>query len=248
VPQIMFQLAILAAVVAIAVMVEAIKPLEKISWRSRAVGSLFASTLISCSVLLGFGLSRLMAEAGFRPILPPLEAWAGWMAIPVLLLLSDFLAYWQHRFEHRFFWLVHRVHHSPTELHAANNYGHPLFLIPSLLISILPLSFLNFYSLAVPLTVTLIAGVLNSLAHAPVDFHFGPLRRILVDNRFHRIHHSQEPEHFDQNFGALFSIWDQLFGTAYFPRPDEWPKVGVAGLTQPRNLREFLALPFYKAS
>ena len=40
---------------------------------------------------------------------------------------------------------------------------------------------------------------------------------MIADNRFHRIHHSIQPQHFDKNFGAGTSLWDQLFGTAYFP-------------------------------
>lgn len=244
--QIAFQLIVAAIILSIAVTVELIRPIENIRWNSRGLGSLFSSVLISCAVLLSFALSRAKAELGFQPILPPIETWAGPFALPLLLVLSDFLAYWEHRFEHRFYWRVHRVHHSPADVHAANNYGHPLFLIPTLIFITLPLSFLNFSSAFVPTAVTLLTGVLNALSHSPVDFHFGPLRRLLIDNRFHRIHHSLEPRHFDKNFGVLFSIWDQLFGTAYFPRPDEWPKVGVAGLPQPKNLREFLGLPFYE--
>ena len=46
---------------------------------------------------------------------------------------------------------------------------------------------------------TLRSGVLLLLTyyiHSPIDVHFGRLRKVLVDNRFHRIHHSIEPRHF----------------------------------------------------
>ena len=66
---------------------------------------------------------------------------------------------------------------------------------------------------------------------------------MIVDNRFHRIHHSLEERHFDKNFGICFSIWDFLFGTAYEPG-DEWPHVGLADRMPPNSVREFLLHPF----
>lgn len=67
---------------------------------------------------------------------------------------------------------------------------------------------------------------------------------VIVDNRFHRIHHSLDEKHFDKNFGIAMSLWDWIFGTAHWPSKDEWPKVGVAGVDQPRNVVDFLALPW----
>lgn len=79
--------------------------------------------------------------------------------------------------------------------------------------------------------------------HSPTRFHFGPLRALFADNRFHRIHHSLEERHFDRNFGAFTTLWDRLFGTAYFPEADEWPAVGLAEVGEPADLREWLDLP-----
>ena len=33
----------------------------------------------------------------------------------------------------------------------------------------------------------------------------------------------------------FFTIWDQLFGTAYFPAKDEWPDTGVEGVEMPQT-------------
>jgi len=80
--------------------------------------------------------------------------------------------------------------------------------------------------------------------HSPTRINFGPLGRYLVDNRFHRIHHSMEAGHFDKNFGVFTTLWDSLFGTAYFPAPGEWPQTGVADFPEPTTLRDFLLSPF----
>jgi len=229
---------------AIAILIETIVPLQRISWNSRALGGLLVTIISSTIALVAYFLGQVWRALGIEAVLPPVEQWAGWAAIPVTIVFGDFLRYWEHRFEHRFFWSVHVVHHSPTNLHALVNYGHPLHAIPLFFLVLLPLSILNFNSLYVPLAVTLALGVLNAVSHSSSDFHFGPFRHILIDNRFHRIHHSLEPRHFDRNFGVIFSIWDRLFGTAYFPEKDEWPSVGVAGKAQPRSLAEYLWMPF----
>jgi sterol desaturase/sphingolipid hydroxylase (fatty acid hydroxylase superfamily) len=238
-------LVVTAVVLLIAITVELIVPLERIAWRSRARGGLFMATIIITSPLVAYALGGLWKALGIPPVLPPLREWAGWWGgLMVALVARDFLAYWEHRFEHQFFWSVHRVHHAPHDLHAMTNYGHPLHALPLFFLVVLPLSLLNFDSVGPPLFVSMITGLVVAMSHSPVDFHLGPLRRLLIDNRFHRIHHSLEARHFDKNFGAVFPWWDMLFGTAYFPKRGEWPKVGVHGIREPETLGQFLAIPF----
>jgi sterol desaturase/sphingolipid hydroxylase (fatty acid hydroxylase superfamily) len=61
-----------------------------------------------------------------------------------------------------------------------------------------------------------------------------------MDDRTHRFHHSLEPKH----FGLFITLWDSLFGTAYFPEPGEWPQTGVADFPEPQTVGEFLLAPF----
>jgi len=37
-----------------------------------------------------------------------------------------------------------------------------------------------------------------------------------------------------------------LFGTAYFPRADEWPAVGLDDVPEPRTIADYLLMPFRK--
>jgi sterol desaturase/sphingolipid hydroxylase (fatty acid hydroxylase superfamily) len=158
-------------------------------------------------------------------------------------MFSDFLVYWRHRAEHKWFWPIHVVHHSPTELHAANDIGHPAQVWINALFVSIPMSLIQFDGPGTPVYILFVVTLLTYYIHSPVDVHFGPLRKLLVDNRFHRIHHSLEERHFDKNFGICFSIWDRLFGTAYDPAPEEWPSVGVAGVDPPRSLADYVLLP-----
>jgi sterol desaturase/sphingolipid hydroxylase (fatty acid hydroxylase superfamily) len=90
----------------------------------------------------------------------------------------------------------------------------------------LPLAVLN---LDFDLAVWIVLGVewYARISHANLRTHFGPLRFALVTPQSHRIHHSLERRHRDQNFGTLFCIWDRLFGTQW-PGHDEYPATGIA--------------------
>jgi sterol desaturase/sphingolipid hydroxylase (fatty acid hydroxylase superfamily) len=167
----------------------------------------------------------------------------GWILQMLLLVaFADFLAYWRHRAEHAWFWRVHVVHHAPRELHAANDIGHPLQAFFNFAFIAVPMSLVQIDGPSTPFVLSGIVILLSMYIHSPIDVHFGPLRRMIVDNRFHRIHHSLEPCHFDKNFSICFSVWDYMFGTAYDPG-EEWPDVGVDGVLAPATIGDFLGLP-----
>lgn len=237
-------IATMLALVGVCVLIEMLVPRDHYPLAARRLGAAFQVAQVGVAAFVAYPLGQLYIYLGLRPLLPSIDQWAGVFAIPFALLAVDFLRYWEHRFEHRFMWPVHVVHHSPEELHAANAYGHPLQAVPMFFLIALPFSLLNFQSAATPVFVGLIVTFMGYFIHSSADFHLGPLRAIFVDNRYHRIHHSLEPRHFDHNFGIVFTLWDRLFGTEHFPSVDEWPEVGVEGSPPPKSIGQFLAMPF----
>jgi sterol desaturase/sphingolipid hydroxylase (fatty acid hydroxylase superfamily) len=243
----------IAYVILVCCVVEQVGALERFSIAARIPGFLMNIVQIVLGAVLTWPIARLWSWLGIGPLVTiPLWRWlqpygvAGYvLQFLILILVVDFLAYWRHRAEHAWFWPVHAVHHAPTELHAANDIGHPVQVWFSLLFISLPLSLFQIDGPGTPVAVVFIVILLSYYIHSPVSVHFGPLRKVLVDNRFHRIHHSLEERHFDKNFGICFSLWDRLFGTAYDPAPGEWPSVGLASVPAPRSLREFLLLPLH---
>lgn len=230
----------LILLLSVCITIEHISPIERYSLRARLPGVAMHFAGAGVGIVLSYPVHLLWRSIDVPFISLPLGTAA---QIVVLLLIGDFLSYWRHRAEHRWFWPIHAVHHAPTELHAANDLGHPLQFIPQFLFVSIPLSFLGVQNVAVPFAAGMIFSFLEVYIHSPIDVHFGPLRRIVVDNRFHRLHHSLESQHIDTNFGICFSVWDAIFGTAVWPKKDEWPLVGVAGLPAPRSVRDFLLLP-----
>jgi sterol desaturase/sphingolipid hydroxylase (fatty acid hydroxylase superfamily) len=236
------------------IVLEHVGPLERYSIRDRVAGLLMNGVSMALSFVLVMPLAALWRALGIAPAVTiPLWQWLEPLGVVglavqflVLVAFADFLAYWRHRAEHAFFWPVHAVHHSPRELHAANSIGHSLQTLFSLTFISVPMSLIQMSGPEVPAAIGIFVGMLSYYIHSPIELNFGPLRRVVVDNRFHRIHHSLEERHFDKNFGICFSLWDYLFGTAYDPG-EEWPSVGLADRLPPANIREFLVHPFVQS-
>jgi sterol desaturase/sphingolipid hydroxylase (fatty acid hydroxylase superfamily) len=238
-----------AMLLATCIVIEHIATIERYSLKARVPGILMGATGVVGSIVLMWPINQLWNHVDPAMTIPlwqylqPLGVAGYALQFLALILIADFLAYWRHRMEHsRWWWPVHKVHHAPRELHAANDIGHPLQALFSFVWITVPMSLFNVSGPGVPLTLALTVTFLSMYIHSPIDFHFGPLRRLIVDNRFHRIHHSLEPRHFDKNFGICFSAWDYLFGTAYEPK-QEWPAVGLADVPAPRSVRDYLLLP-----
>ncbi|MCP3729192.1 sterol desaturase family protein [Sphingomonas sp. MG17] len=232
--------------------IELLLPRERHSLRGRLPGLIFWSLWIPVMLLAHAAYRSLWAMIGIAPLnlavlVPEMGPWANWtgaIVAPVLAaFIYDFFFYWFHRAQHRWLWRYHAVHHSIRELNAVNAYHHisePLFqmlflLVPASLIAVEA-------SYSIP-AVVVVLHLQASYIHSPARLDIGPLRALIVDNRFHRIHHSLDEHHFDKNFGACTTLWDRLFGTAWFPAKDEWPDVGLAGVEQPHSVRAWIDLP-----
>lgn len=225
-------------------LVERVNARGTFRWAERWPGVLFGLLNPVFAILVAIPLKALWAKVGLGPViqLAPLGLGvAGTTAL--LLLLTDLLMYWEHRFEHRFFWPVHAVHHSVEHLSAANSYSHPAQFLPMFAIITVPLSLIDVGSIAVPALVSTVVFFLQLFIHSPVKLSFGPFRHLFVDPAFHRIHHSMEERHFDRNFSILFSFWDRIFGTQVMPEKGQWPVVGIHEAASPRSVGELLAFP-----
>lgn len=177
----------------------------------------------------------------------PLVHWSMYLVAPLLgMILYDFFGYWLHRAQHKWFWHLHAVHHSIEELSGINSYFHWTEQFFRIAFISLPAAYLvGIDGLESVFIVELLLKLQGYYLHSPNSIHLGPLlRRIIADNRFHRIHHSVEPRHYDKNFGAGTSVWDQLFGTAYFPASHEWPRTGIIGQPEALTISDYLWGPF----
>jgi sterol desaturase/sphingolipid hydroxylase (fatty acid hydroxylase superfamily) len=227
--------------------------------RLRSLGFWVLYIAITVGFMTVFG--ALWAKLGIKPLFTlSLGAFAaspnkivnaiGWIVTPVAaVIVGEFFYYWYHRAQHtsKFLWAFHAEHHALREMSAFNSNHHfteEIFRIPFIII---PMSFLVQVDPGfAPAIVWLIIGVQGQYIHSHTRFSLGPLRYVVADNRFHRIHHSVEREHWNRNFGSFTSVWDIVFGTAHMPRRDEWPDTGIEEHDEAKTVREYLFRPFSK--
>jgi len=135
------------------------------------------------------------------------------------IVLLDFIAYWVHRMFHgSHLWKYHSIHHSSKEIDWLSAVRfHPLetVIITTITYCICISCGFGFKEVALALTLRSFYGY---LVHANVSWHFGPLGYIFASPYFHRWHHAKDKAALDKNFGGVFSLWDFIFRTAYFPK------------------------------
>ncbi|WP_158968079.1 sterol desaturase family protein [Paraglaciecola sp. L3A3] len=180
--------------------------------------------LVFCGALVG----RVMVPAGlavaaiyaqqqnfglFNLInLPP------WLAILLAVIMLDCLIYWQHRVFHivPMLWRLHRVHHADPHLDASTGLRfHPLEIALSLVVKAAGILLLG-----IPIEAILLFEILlNASAifnHSNIKLPSWlewPLRKLIVTQAMHRIHHSQVVVETNSNYGFCLSIWDRLFAS-----------------------------------
>lgn len=145
----------------------------------------------------------------------------------IYLLVLDFADYWFHRAQHHFnwWWGLHSLHHSQQNMNLWSDDRNHLLddLLRDIVMAMLALAIgvpPSQYVLLVSLT-----RIVQSLQHANVRIHFGPIgERLLVSPRYHRMHHAIGVGHESAgqgtlggcNFAVLFPFWDIVFRTANF--------------------------------
>lgn len=158
--------------------------------------------------------------------------WAPLLFALCLFVVDDLMRFLSHYAEHRvpLLWELHKVHHSAEVLNFMTaERHHPLALlferlvIGSGLIAVNGLFLALFGDKLTPLgwmganafwILSNLAG--GTLRHSPAWISFGPdIERWFISPAQHQIHHSENPTHFDRNFGGTLAIWDRMAGTLY---------------------------------
>lgn len=201
-------------------------------------------------VLLGVAAGRAFAWAA--PGLERVEAVRLVASQPfgvqlvVFFVLKDLLEWGVHNLLHRVPWLweLHKVHHSIEELDWIGSFRfHWMEIVLYRGLTYFPLAVLGVDG-DVILAIAVVATLIGHLNHSNLDLTWGPLRYVLNSPRMHVWHHDRawpadRPS--GVNFGISLSLWDWLFGTAWWPdareRPAQQPaRLGFGGIERfPRS-------------
>ena len=179
---------------------------------------------------IGFWVANLFLVAFFLPPASTVRLYLEAIGFPVWpvrdfglsfvagFLLLDLLRYAVHRCEHAVppFWRFHALHHSDPDVDVTTSVRHhPVeYVVAS------AVYWTAVLVLGVPAIIVLSHGLTNFAAAA---IQHGNIRLperlerwlqpVLVTVDMHRIHHSVVFDQANSNYGAVFSIWDRLFGT-----------------------------------
>jgi sterol desaturase/sphingolipid hydroxylase (fatty acid hydroxylase superfamily) len=188
------------------------------------LGKLLAPVTSACTIMLvnaaGGGWIQLRADG-----------WWFLFSFIVLILAIDFWTYLVHRAQHKFplLWAMHSLHHSAEALTMVTGARH--FWLEELMSAAFPVVAIVFkvpHEMATPITLFYFL-VGDGMAHLNLHMSLGRFALCIQNPQYHRIHHSVEPQHQDKNFCKLLPLLDVIFGTAWKPGKDEFPKTGLAG-------------------
>lgn len=223
----------------------------------------------------------LLASVAALDVAAPglLGAVAGWpflAALAVFVLVDDFLQYSYHRLAHErpFLWKLHRPHHQAEEMGFFVSYRNAslyYFMMPNIWWMGVFTYLGGGPAIALGLVLKQVV-VISSHSTLPWDAPFYRSRllrpfvllaeRVIVTPAFHHAHHGRskldgigDP---NANFGNMFSIWDQLFGTAVYthqfpesyglhkPTDDHWAVTFGFPLVHSRDVNSEMARGFQK--
>lgn len=180
-------------------------------------------------VVLGLFLGPLLLalyDFGYAHV--ALVRWREGSVVPWVLafLLGDLCYYWYHRAGHAVaaLWAIHGVHHQAEEMNVSVALRHPWLsdVYSAPFYAVLPMagvppahffvaiSVISFYALTVH----------SRFFHRPGLFVF-------VTPATHIVHHAKNPRYRGKNLGAMFTIWDRMFGTHVAIDPDDPPILGT---------------------
>ncbi len=178
------------------------------------------------------GLTKIASYAcvmAFPQLWTTFQGWSLWTQFALFFVVNDFGRYWLHRWYHEsnLLWRIHRVHHTVIHMDALATFRvHVLEGVIKYGVIILP-----FHLAGIDREVVLLYSSLDILKgfwhHANLRTYIGPLNYLFNSAELHWWHHSVEARGQRANSGSILSIWDWVFGTAYWPR-GEWPEeIGV---------------------
>ncbi|RUO39879.1 sterol desaturase [Aliidiomarina taiwanensis] len=217
---------------------------RKVRWPSN-LGIIFIGTLIMRVLaplgLTGIALWAAQGSVGFFNVPEVAQRVPSWLAVVLSVLLLDMLIYWQHRMFHRVpvLWRLHRVHHTDPDFDVTTGLRfHPVEMVLSFLIKLVAVVLLGAPALAI-IVFEIILNACSLFNHgnvalpAPIERQ---VRKVLITQELHRIHHSVEKEETNSNYGFSVSWWDHLFNS-FTPVPKAGSDKIDIGLYEYRDAR-----------
>ena len=195
-----------------------------------AISNLFMGTLRTANKLIIIGAAGYVfyiVETKFA--LWRMDATSAFTWI-FAFVIYDFFYYWFHRISHerQIFWASHVAHHQSEDYNLSTALRQTgtgafvswVFYIPMFLIGIPSYVFISVASLNL---------VYQFWVHSEHIPKLGWFENYFVTASNHRVHHAQNEQYIDKNYGGVFIIWDRMFGTHKIEDENEACIYGIRG-------------------
>jgi sterol desaturase/sphingolipid hydroxylase (fatty acid hydroxylase superfamily) len=167
--------------------------------------------IITTGMVTAFVIWLFSSVAKVALVTLPINIWT----ILGAIVLVDFMYYWDHRLGHRVraLWAFsHSVHHSSPLFNQTT--GLRISFVDGFISPwyYTPIIFLGFD----PFLVASAFGVIlayQQWIHTETIGKLGWFDVLFNSPSNHRVHHGVQEQYLDKNYGAIFMIWDHLFGT-----------------------------------
>lgn len=154
---------------------------------------------------------------------------SSWIVYLIAFICIDFASYWNHRLCHKinFFWNQHVIHHSSEEFNLACALRQSI----STLLGYFSILLIPAAIAGVPHKVIVVLAPIHLFSqfwyHTKHIGKLGFLEFIIVTPSQHRVHHAINKEYIDKNLGAIFCVWDRMFGSFQEELESVTPVYGV---------------------
>ena len=198
-------------------------------------GHLFALGTAGITGAVALLATQALRSLGLRTGASPVADWPFLAQFLAFLVFADFLQWCVHNLLHRLpaLWMFHKVHHSIEIMDWMGNWRfHWMEIVVYKSLQWLPLAWLGASPAAV-VAVAIVTTAWGDFNHANLDVGLGPFGYLFNSPRMHLWHHDQSSEGgAAKNFGIVLSVWDFLFGTAYWPRERSPERLGYPGMDE----------------
>ena len=142
--------------------------------------------------------------------------------IVISFLSLDWFLYQWHKTCHKYdwLWMFHRVHHNDNHLNVSTAFR--VHFMELFLTNVLKVMFVIITGIdgMVLLFHELVTTIFVMFHHTNIKVKYEPLfSKVFIGPLLHRTHHSVHRFEHDSNYGAIFSIWDRIFGTLLAANP-----------------------------
>jgi sterol desaturase/sphingolipid hydroxylase (fatty acid hydroxylase superfamily) len=214
-------------------------------------GHLFNVATAGLTAWTALRAGELLRPLGLLPSTPLLAGSSLAVQFVTLLVVSDLVQWCVHNLLHRvpWLWTFHKLHHSAEALDFVVNFRfHWMEILVYRAGLWLPLLWLGASGPAA-FAVAVFGTVWGDFNHSNLNVSLGPLGRVFNNPRMHLWHHDISDEGgAAKNFGIVFSLWDFVFGTAFWPRDRSPVRLGYPGMEEmPRRFPGQLVWPLGRA-